>query len=95
MFDAPGLMGARIDHGDQEVKGGVCVAHNKEQRRLLVIVLTFAFLRKNLISQGVQLQFIVHGDLPQLLDVKGGEPCAAGNIDALSCFACDELSRTF
>ena len=48
-----------IDHRNQEVKGAVRVRHNEEQRRFLI-------------AQRVQLQFIVHGKVPQLLDVEGG-----------------------
>ena len=42
-----------VAHGDQEVKAIVRVAHNEEQRGPPV-------------AQGVQLQLIVGGDLPQL-----------------------------
>ena len=48
-----------VDHADEEVEGAVCIAHNEEQRRFLI-------------AQRVQLQFIVHGKVTQLLDVEGG-----------------------
>ena len=48
-----------VDHADEEVEGGIRVRHDEEQRRLLI-------------AQRVQLQFIVHGKVPQLLDVEGG-----------------------
>ena len=48
-----------VDHADEEVKGGIRVRHDEEQRRFLI-------------AQRVQLQFIVHGEVTQLLDVEGG-----------------------
>ena len=36
-----------VDHADEEVKGGIRVRHDEEQRRILI-------------AQRVQLQFIVH-----------------------------------
>ena len=60
----------------------VRVAHNEEQRRPPV-------------SQGIQLQLIVRGDLPQLGNIEHGKPCPAGNQNRLGGFARDKLSRTF
>ena len=48
-----------VHHADEEVEGAVCIAHDEEQCCFLI-------------SQRVQLQFIVHGKVPQLLDVEGG-----------------------
>ena len=48
-----------VDHADEKVKGGIRVRHDEEQRRFLI-------------AQRVQLQFIVHGKVPQLLDIEGG-----------------------
>ena len=61
-------------HADEEVKGGIRVRHDEEQRRFLI-------------AQRVQLQFIVHGKVPQLLDVEGREPSTAGNQDGFCRFA--------
>ena len=72
----------RVDHGDQEVKGTVRIAHDKEQRRFPV-------------AQLVQFQFIVHGGIPNFLNVEGRKPGTAGNKDGLGRFARDKLSRTF
>ena len=47
-----------VDHRNQEVKGAVRVRHDEEQRRFLI-------------SQRVQLQLIVHGEITQFLDVEG------------------------
>lgn len=49
----------RIDHADEEIKGGIRVRHDEEQRRFLI-------------AQRVQLQLIVHGEVTQFLDVEGG-----------------------
>ena len=59
IYDQEKIEKLGIDHRNQEVKGAVRVRHNEEQRRLLI-------------AQRVQLQFIVHGKVPQLLDVEGG-----------------------
>ena len=48
-----------VDHADEEIKGGIRVRHNEEQRRFLI-------------AQRVQLQLIVHSEVTQLLDVEGG-----------------------
>lgn len=58
------------------------VRHDEEQRRFLI-------------AQRVQLQLIVHGEVPQLLDVEGGEPGTAGNQDGFCSLTRDKLSRTF
>ena len=71
-----------VNHADEEIKGGIRVRHDEEQRRFLI-------------AQRVQLQLIVHGEVTQFLNVEGGEPCAAGNEDGFCRFARNELSRTF
>ena len=48
-----------VDHADEEVKGGIRVRHDEEQRCFLI-------------AQRVQLQLIVHGEVAQFLDVKWG-----------------------
>ena len=63
-----------VAHGDQEVKAVIGIAHNEEQRRPAV-------------AQGVQLQLIVGGDLPQLGNIERGKPCPAGNQNRLGGFA--------
>ena len=63
-----------VDHGDQEVKCTVRIAHDKEQRRFPV-------------TQLVQFQLIVHGGIPDFLNIKGCEPGTAGNKDGLGRFA--------
>ena len=71
-----------VDHADEEIKGGIRVRHDEEQRRFLI-------------AQRVQLQFIVHCEVTQFLDVEGRKPSTAGNEDGLCRFARDEKSRTF
>ena len=63
-----------VDHGDQKVKGAVRIAHDKEQRRFPV-------------TQLVQFQLIVHGGIPDFLNVEGCEPGTAGNKNRLGRFA--------
>ena len=71
-----------VYHADEEVEGAVRIAHDEEQGGLAV-------------PQGVQLQLVIPGDLPQFGDVKGGKPSAAGDEDALCRLACCYLSRTY
>ena len=47
-----------VDHRNQEVEGGIRVRHDEEQRRFLI-------------TQRVQRQLIVHGEVTQFLDVEG------------------------
>ena len=71
-----------VNHTDKEIERTVRIAHDKEQRRFLI-------------AQRVQLQFIVHGEVTQFLDVEGSEPRAAGNEDGFCGLSRDEKSRTF
>jgi len=73
-FIAKQIEKLRVDHADEEIKGGIRVRHDEEQRRFLI-------------AQRVQLQLIVHGEVTQFLNVEGGEPCAAGNEDGFCRFA--------
>ena len=73
-----------VNHGNEEVKGAVRVAHDEEQHGLLGIALFGS-------AQRIQLQFIIHGDLPKLLNVKGSKARTGGNIDRFSCFAGGQL----
>src|SRR5699024_10150040 len=59
-----------VNHRDQEVEGAVCVGHNQEQCRFAV-------------TQGVQFQLVIGGNLPQLRDIKWCQPGTAGNEDRL------------
>ena len=59
-------MGARISHTDKEIKGRVRITDNKEQRRFPV-------------AHQVKFQLVIHGDLPDFLNVKRGKPGAAAN----------------
>ena len=76
------LMGARIDHGNEEVKSCVCIRHNEEQRCFLV-------------AQGIQLQFVIGGNITDFLNIKRSQTSAAGNQDGFCGFAWNEMSRTF
>ena len=49
-----------VDHADQEIEAAVCIGHHQKQGGLFI-------------SQRVQLQFIIHGDLPDLLNVERGK----------------------
>ena len=71
-----------VNHTDKEIERTVRIAHDKEQRRFPV-------------AQLVQFQFIVHGGIPNFLNVEGRKPGTAGNKDGLGRFARNELSRTF
>ena len=56
----------RIDHGDQKIKCGISIRHDQEKRCFPV-------------SQRIQLQFIVHGDIPDFLNIKRSKSCAAAD----------------
>ena len=53
----------RIAHGDQEIEGAVGIGHDDIQHRFAV-------------AQGIQFQFIIGGQLPQLLNIEAGKPRA-------------------
>ena len=55
-----------IAHGNEKVKGIIRVGHNDEQGGFPV-------------AQRVQLQLVIGRQFPKLLNVKGSQPCAAGN----------------
>ena len=55
-----------VGHRDQKVKGIIRIGHDDEQGGFPV-------------AQRVQLQLVIGRQFPQLLNVKGCKPCAAGN----------------
>ena len=71
-----------VAQGNEEIEGIVGIRHDDEQGRLAI-------------SQGVQLQLVIGGQVTQLLNIEGSQPRTAGNQDRLCCFASDVLSRTF
>ena len=71
-----------VAHGNKEVKSRIGVTDDNKQGGFLI-------------PEGIKLQFVIGGQLPKLLNIKGSEPCTTGNKDRLSGFSRDELSRTF
>ena len=63
-----------LQHGNDEIEGGIGIAHNEEQRRFPV-------------AHRVQLQFILRHNVPQLLDIEGREAGAAAHQNAFESFA--------
>ena len=59
-----------VNHGNQEIKSRVCVAHNEEQSRFLI-------------SHRIQRQLIVHSDITDFLNIKGGQTCTAAHQNRL------------
>ena len=57
-----------IHEGSHEIEGAVRIRKNHKQRRLLV-------------AQGIQFQFVILHQVPQLLDIEGCKTGAAGNED--------------
>ncbi len=57
-----------VAQGNQEIEGAVGVGHDEEQGGFLI-------------AQGVQLQFVIGGDLTEFRNIEGSESCAAGNED--------------
>ena len=66
MFNAPGLMGARVQHTDDVVKTGVIVRDTAEHGPLAV-------------SQASQVQGVPVGDPGNFREVEGGQPHGGGN----------------
>ena len=77
-LEAPGLMGARIGHADKEIERRIRIADDKEQRRFPV-------------PDQVKLQLVIHGDLPDLLNIEWRQSGAAANKYAFRCLASDVL----
>ena len=63
-----------IRHGYQEIEGIVRVRDDEEHRRFCV-------------SDGVQLQFVIGSNLPNLLNIKGSKTRRTGNQDAFGRLA--------
>ena len=55
-----------VDHCQEEIEGGVGIAHDEEQGRFLV-------------PQGIQTQLIISGNLPKFGNIKRCKPGSAGN----------------
>src|SRR5699024_7697825 len=72
----------RKGQGNNEVISGGCVGNHEENRRFPI-------------PDAVKLQLVIAHNLPELGDVKGGQPGAAGNQNAFCGLARDEKSRTF
>ena len=72
----------RKGQGNNEVISRGCVGNREENRRFPI-------------PDAVKLQLVIAHDLPELGDVKGGQPGAAGNQNAFCGLARDKLSRTF
>ncbi len=59
-----------VDHGNQEIKSRVCIAHNEEQSRFLI-------------SHCIQGQLIIHGDITDFLNIEGSQTCATAHQNRL------------
>ena len=55
-----------IHEGGHKIEGAVRIRKDHKQCRLLV-------------AQGIQFQFVIFHQVPQLLDIEGSKPGAAGN----------------
>ena len=68
----------RVDHGNEEVKGCVSIRHDEEQCRFLV-------------TQGIQLQFVIGSNITDFLNIKWSQTSAAGNQDGFCGFTRSQL----
>ena len=59
-----------VNHGNQEIKSRVCIAHNEEQSRFLI-------------SHRIQRQLIIHGDITDFFNIEGSQTCAAAHQNRL------------
>ena len=78
-----GPLAQQIEHlrkgqSHKEIIGLRSVRDDKEHRRFPI-------------PDAVKLQLVIGHDLPKLGDVKGSQPCAAGNKDRLCCFAAGQF----
>ena len=64
-----------VRHTDEKIERAVRITHDQEQRCFLI-------------PEGIQLQFVIGRQLPELLDIEDCKPCAAGNQDRFCCLAC-------
>ena len=63
-----------IHEGGHEIESAVRIRKDHKQRRLLV-------------AQGIQFQFVIFHQVPQLLDIEGSKPGTAGNQYTFECLA--------
>ena len=68
----------RVDQADQESKGAVRIRHDQKQRRPFV-------------AQHIQIQLVVHGDLPDLFNIERRKSGSTGNKDRFSGLARRQL----
>ena len=71
-----------VGHSNQKVPAVLGIAHYEEQGCLAV-------------SEGIQFQLIIGGQVPDLLNVKNKGSGRRTDKDAFGCLTRNELSRTF
>ena len=81
-FFAQQVKQLRVSQADEKIEAGIRIGHDEEQRRALV-------------SDGIQRQLIVGGNLPQFVDVKDRKSRAAAHQNGFRRLAGNKLSRTF
>ena len=63
-----------IHEGGHKIEGAVRIGEDHKQRCLLV-------------AQGIQFQFVIRHQVPQLLDIEGSKSGTAGNQYTFECLA--------
>ena len=71
-----------VGHSNQKIHAILGIAHYEEQGCLAI-------------SEGVQFQLVIGGQVPDLLNVKNRGPGRRADKDAFGCLTRDKLSRTF
>ena len=71
-----------IHHSGDKIEGWVAVGYHRKKGDFFI-------------PQLIQFHFVILHHVPDSLNVKGGQPCAAGDQDAFQGLARNELSRTF
>ncbi|GAA6505713.1 hypothetical protein K350107B32_21060 [Agathobaculum butyriciproducens] len=71
-----------VGHSDQKIHTVLGVAHYEEQCCLAI-------------SEGIQFQLIIGGQVPNLLNVKNRGSGRRADKDTFGCLTRDKLSRTF
>ena len=75
--------------------GGASGHHGPKLHKLVAVQIIEVQQRRFFVPQLIKLQLVIGHDLPELWNVKGSQPCTAGNQYALGGFSRDKLSRTF
>ena len=73
----------------------LCIAKRHEKIKRIIRIRNDDEQRTLLVSQRIQLQFVIRRQFPKLRNIKRRKPRSTGNQNTFCSFARDEKSRTF